>query len=222
MTTPVQDPARVARRRREHERQAVVFGVLVAFIVVVALGALAIYTGALTAPFARPFTSDDQATTTEPAPCLPAVEDQPDGALPLPYDQVKVRIINASGMSGLAGANQKVLAPRGFDVLGTGNYDSTYDASLDSGSTLPANELRFGPQGVVAAYTLAAQFPDMTLVLDAREDDTVDLLVGEEYERPLDEGDVPLAADQPLTNAEGCAPVDEIEPVPAPTPAPEQ
>jgi hypothetical protein len=222
VNTPVQDPARVARRRREHERQAVVFGVLVAFLLVASLGALAIYTGALTAPFARPFTSSEQETTTEPAPCLPAVDGQPDGALPLPYDQVKVRVFNASGMSGLATANQKVLAGRGFDVLGTGNYNSTYDAELPTGSTLTSNELRFGPKGVVAAYTLAAQFPDMRLVLDDREDATVDLLVGEEYERPLDEADVPLAADQPLTNAKGCEPVDEVEPVPAPTPAEEK
>jgi hypothetical protein len=220
VSNPVQDPARVARRRREHERQAVVFGVLVAFLLVAALGALAIYTGAVTAPFARSFTSDEQKTTSEPAPCLPAVDGQPDGALPLAYGQVQVRIYNASGTSGLAEANRKVLAPRGFDVLGTGNYDSTYDAGLTSKSTLPVNELRFGRAGVVAAYTLAAQFPDMALVLDSREDATVDLLVGKEYERPLDEADVPLAADQPLTNVKGCKPIDEVKPVPAPSPAP--
>lgn len=222
MSTPLQDPARVARRRREHERQAVVFGVLVAFLLVAAVGALAVYTGAISAPFARPFTSGEQETTTEPAPCLPAVEDQPDGALPLSYDQVQVRIFNASGKSGLAGANQKVLAQRGFEILGTGNYDSTYDAGLAAGSTLATNELRFGRDGVVAAYTLAAQFPEVEMVLDDREGATVDLLVGEAYERPLDEADVPLAADQPLTNVADCAPVDEVEPVPAPAPAEEE
>lgn len=213
--SPTQDPARVTRRRREHERQAVVFGVLVAFLVVAGLGAVAVFTGAVEAPFAKPFTTPGTQDERPPAPCLPQVEGQPDGALPIPYDQVQVRIFNASGASGLAGANQTVLSRRGFQVLEIGDY--IVDDTL---KVLPNNELRFGPQGIVAAYTLAAQFPQMALVLDAREDATVDLLVGEEYDKPLDEDAVELAADQPLRNAPDCEPAAEIEPQPAPTPPP--
>ena len=40
-----------------HERQAVVFGLLIAALAVVGLGALAVYTGAIDAPFDRPLSS---------------------------------------------------------------------------------------------------------------------------------------------------------------------
>ncbi|PZR52126.1 LytR family transcriptional regulator [Xylanimonas oleitrophica] len=211
MTSPVQDPARIARRRREHERQAVVFGVLIVLLVMTGLGALAVYTGAIEAPFARDFTSAQEKQAPVTPPCLPAVEGQPDGALPLPYDQVHVRIFNASQFNGVAGANQTVLSRRGFAVEGTANYSVT----------IPENELRFGTQGIVAAYTLAAHYPPMRMVLDTREDASVDLLVGDHYVRPYDEQDVEVSAETPLTNAPGCEPADEIEPSPVPTPAEE-
>ena len=169
MSTPVQDPARVARRRREHERQAVIYGVLVAALLLVGVGALAIYTGAIDAPFAREFTNPravEEQTVTPP--CLPAVEGQPDGALPIASADVHLRIYNASGTPGIAGANRDVLSRRGF----------TIDAIGDHTTVLPRSELRFGTQGIVAAYTLAAHFPRMNMVLDTREDATVDLLVG--------------------------------------------
>lgn len=209
MSTPVQDPARVARRRREHERQAVIFGILVAVLLLVGLGALAIYTGAVEAPFAREFTNphqvDDEVVVP---PCLPAVEGQPDGALPIPHSDVHLRIYNASGTAGVAGANRTVLERRGFSVAGMGDHTTT----------LRHSELRFGTNGIVAAYTLAAHFPRVNLVLDTREDATVDLLVGERYDRPLDEDQVTISADAPLRNAEGCRPADQLEPIPAPSP----
>ena len=42
-----------------HERQAVVFGLLIAALAVVGLGALAVYTGAIDAPFDRPLSSPE-------------------------------------------------------------------------------------------------------------------------------------------------------------------
>lgn len=212
MSTPVQDPARVTRRRREHERQAVIYGVLCAALLLVGLGALAVYTGAIDAPFARGFTNPHEVDDDVTPPCLPAVEGQPDGALPLANADVHVRIYNASGTAGIAGANQQVLERRGFSIDGIGDY----------GSTITRSELRFGSNGIVAAYTLAAHFPSMNLVLDTREDATVDLLVGERYDRPLNEDDVPIAGDTPLRNAQGCKPAAEIDAVPAPpSPSPE-
>ncbi|QAY64193.1 LytR family transcriptional regulator [Xylanimonas allomyrinae] len=215
MTTPVQDPARVARRRREHERQAVVYGVLVALLLLVGLAALAVYSGAIEAPFARGFTSTETPEDAVTPPCLPAVEGQPDGALPLAYSEVHLRILNASNLTGIARAYETVLSGRGFAVDSVGNYTSV----------LTYNELRFGGQGIVAAYTLAAQFPEMRMVLDAREDATIDLLVGKKYEKPLNEDYVTIAADTPLTNAPGCKPAENLTPRPAPTPtapAPEE
>lgn len=203
MTTPGYDQARVERRRREHERQAVVFGVLIAFLAVCGIFALAVYSGAISSPFNRPFTTVGvSAQKTYPVPCLPAVEGQPDGALPIAYTEIEVRLLNASEESGLAGAHETVLAERGFAILEKGNVPLM----------LQESEIRFGVSGVVQAYTLAAHFPTMRLVLDDRAGAAIDLLIGEDFDPPLDVGSVDVAADQPLRNAEGCVPIDSIEP----------
>ena len=204
MTSPAQDPARVERRRRKHERQAVVFGLLVAFLAVASLAALAVYTGAVTAPIDEPIqTPGAEAAEPAPVPCLPKVKGEPDGALPVPYPQVKLRVLNASDTPGLAAAHRDVLLERGFDVVLTGNLDHHIDRS----------ELRFGTKAIPHAYTVAAQFPEMAMVLDDRKGRTIDLLVGIEYVKPLDEEEVSIIADQPLKNRAGCLPADEVTPV---------
>ena len=203
MTSPGYDQARVERRRREHERQAVVFGVLIAFLAVCGIFALAVYSGAISSPFNRPFTTVGAAEQkTYPVPCLPAVKGQPDGALPATYSDVQIRLLNASEEIGLASAHETVLADRGFSIISKGNVPVQ----------LQESEIRFGRKGIVQAYTLAAQFPEIRLVLDDRRDRKIDLLIGEEFEAPLDVEDVEVTADQPLRNAEDCVPSGDIEP----------
>lgn len=197
------DEARAARRRHEHERQAVVFGVIIAFLAVCGVFAAAMFTGSLVGPFQREFTVVGVSQQEEvPAPCLPEVEGQPDGALPWLYSDVKVNPLNASESQGVATAFETVLVERGFTVLDTG----------DAPVKLENSELRFGRKGIVPAYTLAAQFPSIRLVMDDRTGETVDLLVGQEFDKPLDVDDVDVAADEPLTNVDGCVPASEITP----------
>ncbi|MDR2722856.1 MAG: LytR C-terminal domain-containing protein [Cellulomonadaceae bacterium] len=210
MATPVQDPIRLERRRREHERQQVLFSILIVLLVVATIFAVAIYTGAIEAPFDRAFTASEEETVIPP--CLPGIDGSDDGPPPLPYDQVNINIFNGSGHSGVAAANRSVLTQRGFTVGEIGDFTAV----------IPFSELRFGANGIVAAYTLAAQFPEMRLRLDTREDATVDLIVGERYTRPLDEEDVPLASNEPLHNLPNCQPAESLTPVPAPVPADEE
>lgn len=203
MTSPAQEPARSARRRREHERQAVVFGLLITALLVAAVGALAAYTGALHTPFSRPIYTP-AAAAPQPEPCLPPVDGQPDGALPVAYDDIRVRVFNASETIGIASANAEVLAERGFDVVSTGNMSNTMEAT----------QLRFGVKGITRAYTLAAQYPDLRLVLDDRTGDVVDMLIGDHNSPPLQEDQVLLTADTPMQDVQGCLPADEITPIP--------
>ncbi|MGW8565054.1 LytR C-terminal domain-containing protein [Isoptericola sp. NPDC055881] len=203
MTSPAPDPARETRRRREHERQAVVFGLIIVFLLVAALAAAAMYSGAFSSPFSRPIYTP-VAEAPQPEPCLPQVKGQPDGALPVPYSKVKVRVYNAAdGSEPLAGANADALTERGFDVVTSGNWLAKLDQS----------EVRFGTKGITRAYTLAAQYPDVRLVLDDRKGQTIDLLVGEQYSPPLSEDRVLLTADTPMQDVEGCVPAAEITPI---------
>ena len=198
---------RALRRRHKHERQAVVFGLLLAGLAVAALGAVAIFTGGIEAPFSRPFTTraPDPTEAVAPPPC------PPEGTLPVAYSGVQVTVLNATNRSGLAAQTGEALTARGFAVIGTGNSPSSVPG---------AARISFGAAGVAAAYTLAAHLDGELLVLDARPDGTVDLALGEEFASLLDPAVIPLDPNAPLVGQEGCVPLDQAQTAVAPAPAP--
>lgn len=205
------DPARSVRRRRMHERQAVVFGLLIAALAVVGLGALAIYTGAVDAPFSRPFSSpevvDDLADVD--VPCLP------DDTMPVASGKVHVTVLNASGRDEpLAGLNADMLAERGFAIDDTGNApDLDGDGEPDA---VAQTQIHFGPKGLAQAYTLAAHYPEPGLVLDERENGRVTLYIGDDFDGMLDRELVGIDADVPLESRDGCVPLEDVTPRPLP------
>ncbi len=212
MTAPPDlDRERVLRRRHKHGRQAVGFGLLIAALAVGGLGAVAVFTGGIDAPFSRPFTTRAPEATAapKPPPC------PPDGTLPVAYGAIQVTVLNATTRSGLAGQTAQALTARGFVVAGTGNSPSPVSGVA---------RISFGAAGVGAAYTLAAHVEGAALVLDARADATVDLVVGNEFASLLDPGVIPLDPATPLAGREGCIPLEEavaaIAPPPAATPTP--
>jgi len=204
--------ARALRKRHQRERQAVVFGSLVAGLGVLGLGAAAIYTDVLPAPFLnRPFstpTPADNAWVLPPAPC------PPEETLPIAVSNVTVNVLNSSTRAGMAGTTATDLEERGFVVAGTGNAD-------DPKTPLPS-EIHFGEAGIAAAYTLAAQLADPVLVLDTREDETVDLLLGDTFPGLIDAASVALDPGSPLIGVAGCVAIEDAvkDAVPGPTPTP--
>jgi len=206
MSVQMIDRERLLRRRREHTRQIVIFGLLGTILASVFVVALLVFGGVIQAPFDRQFSSGRDAAEEITPPCLPAVPGEIDGPLPIAYNEIELRIFNASGVGGVATANQTVLGRRGFVINTLGDWETVE----------PINQLRFGREGIVAAYTVAAHFPTMQMVLDDRPDSSVDLVVGENYDEPLPVSEVPLAADQPLLNIRGCQPAYELTPAPAP------
>ncbi|MCL1800844.1 MAG: LytR family transcriptional regulator, partial [Promicromonosporaceae bacterium] len=81
MSNPAVDRARLLRRRREHSRQIVLFGILGTALAVVFTLALLIFGGVIDAPFDRGFSSPPRAAEELAAPCLPTVLGPPAGAL---------------------------------------------------------------------------------------------------------------------------------------------
>ncbi|GEK20465.1 LytR C-terminal domain-containing protein [Cellulomonas xylanilytica] len=192
-----QDRARQLRRRHMHERQAVIFGVLLAVLALAGLGAAAMFTGSLNLPvFARDFKAVPSPTASQdPFPCPPA------GALPIAANQISVKVFNATTRVGLAGATAASLVERGFAVPSAENAAATYDGTA---------RIIFGVPGAVQAYTLAAHIDGAVFVLDPRADASVDLALGAEFAelKPLDT--VALDPAVPLAAPPGCTPFDEV------------
>ncbi|MDQ2624686.1 MAG: LytR C-terminal domain-containing protein [Actinomycetota bacterium] len=207
MTT---DPAAIAarkrklRRRHKRERQAVIFGGVLAGLAALGLGAAAVWTGSMDSPIEREWTtvSESPSDPVIAVPCVPA------DTLPVAYGDVAVNVFNATSKAGLAGSVADLLGQRGFEIASTDNFPIKLRG---------VGRIGFGAQGVAAAYTLYAHVPGVALVYDARTDATVDLAVGSGYTQLEDLDLVPLAADEPLKPMNGCVPLAEAEPQPAPT-----
>ncbi|MBU4215361.1 MAG: LytR family transcriptional regulator, partial [Actinobacteria bacterium] len=92
------DRERAQRRRAMHERQTVVFGVILAVMAVAGVLGAAVFTGTTKLPlFSRGFSSPTPQSTAVALPCLP------DGTLPVAASQITVNVFNGAGRSGLAG-----------------------------------------------------------------------------------------------------------------------
>lgn len=171
---------------------------LIAGLAVVALGAFAVFTEAIPAPFARGFTtaSPTLGPASAPPPC------PPEGTLPVAYQNIPVNVLNATRRGGLATDTATALATRGFVIASTGNATT---------SVTGVARISFGAAGVGSAYTLAAQIEGTTLVLDARADTTVDLILGTEFAALLDPATILLDPAVPLIGMDGCVPLSEAE-----------
>ena len=213
MTEP--DRARALRRRHIHERQAVIFGVLLAILAVAGVSAAAIYTGNLNVPFfARGFSSKPTPTATrQPAPC------PPQGALPVAANSIKVNVYNGANRAGLAASAAVALTQRSFTVGVTANATTQFVGSV---------QISFGVAGVAQAYTVAAHFKNPVLLLIARadpKDTSVDVTLGSDFDALVPPDQVALDPATPLVGQPGCVPVEQLaalasaKPKPAATPS---
>lgn len=107
-------------------------------------------------------TADDPAATTAaPVPGLTA-------------EDVVVNVFNSTGTSGLAGRAGDALRSRGFTVDGVGNSGAEIEG---------AGQLVYGAAGAEGAQLLADALPvELEMVQDDREDESVDLILGDAWE----------------------------------------
>lgn len=102
---------------------------------------------------------------------------------PAALNDTRVRVLNANGQSGQAGAVAAQLAELGFQAAGTdavGN-DTIYGQSLEC-----HGQIRYGQAGQETARALSLAAPCMQFVSDARDDDSVDLVLGTIFSRLSD------------------------------------
>lgn len=201
-TTP--EAARRLRRKRKRERQAVIFTTLVTGLLFLAVMAAAVLSGHIASPFDREFSRqpDDYVDVIEPCPSDPS-------RLPVATTDIHVRVLNASGRTGLAGRTAEFLEERSFNILMTGDHESQRVPSI-----------HFGIEGLDAAITLRAHAPDAVLIVDERSGTSVDLILGSQFEGLIPQEDVALDPRQPLPSPEGCRPISEITAAEAPSGVP--
>ena len=181
---------RVIRRRHLLERQAVIFGGLIATLLALLLIGLAVWFGAVPAPVSVPFATPppDDAAVAPPCP--------PSDARPVAYGEITINVYNGTTRGGLAAATAGELSNRGLKIGARANDPYGRYA----GATL----IRAGAAGLAQAYTVAAIFPDAVVQLDVREDASVDVTLGGDYVAMRPPQEAELDPGQPLTAPAGC------------------
>lgn len=102
---------------------------------------------------------------------------------PVPPDAVKVTVLNGSGQRGRATLVDTILVDDlGFTRANLPADDPLYPSPNFLGCE---SQIRYGALGAAAGRTLSLVMPCAELVLDQREDDTVDLAIGTKFEQLL-------------------------------------
>ena len=92
---------------------------------------------------------------------------------------------------------------REFNPQTPGNYTKKVDRTM----------IVFGKNGVNQAYTVASNFTDAMLVMDDRQDQLIDVIVGATFDNLQDTKKVP-AAGKAITGIQGCVAVDKMTDLP--------
>jgi hypothetical protein len=123
----------------------------------------------------------------------------------VPPDSVAVDVLNGTGTTGLAGTVADLMRAEGFAVGAVGNEPGTVNETV----------VRYGPDALEPARTVAAAVPGAVLVPSDSIGDTVQLVVGPGYSTvvPVTMGSVTPAPDVPAADVTEPAPA---EPEPAP------
>ncbi len=191
-----EDEARYQARRREElkrvrrvRRQAISFTVLVLLVLGAGVGAAGLAQGWWEWPFA------DESTAAD----APSVCGEPTPVAALPSNTTVV-VLNATDVRGLANAVADALTLRGFTVSSISNED-------DAIEVVESAQVRHGPESLLQAKAVAAQFVSAVLVDDGREGRIVEVSIGQGYRRMADEETAAAAmAPVPGPSAPGCVP----------------
>jgi hypothetical protein len=186
------------RKRRLVARQIAVFGALAGMLAVAGVGSYRMFTGESEPIFSAPFTSPSPPDLDfGPVPCPAA------GATYPSPSRVTINALNSTNFAGAAGSAGHSMESRGFQLGDVADTPMEF-----AGSIL----VRAGALGIDNAYAVLAHTPDNAiLAFDPREDDSVDVVVGLEYDglRPAEE--VAVASGQAILPPAGCVAVAEIE-----------
>ncbi|WP_147915823.1 LytR C-terminal domain-containing protein [Ruania zhangjianzhongii] len=184
--------ARAARRRHLQQRQTVIFGTLIAVMLVGGLAAGAIWTGILPSPFTVAINSPEPTDAGASMPC------PPENATFVPLSEISANVLNGTDRQGLAATAATALTEQGIAVGNQANAESRF-----------AGEARIiaGPQGLPAAFTAAQLFADATIEVDSRSGETIDVVIGAEFEDLRADDEIAIDPEAPIPAAAECTPL---------------
>ena len=178
---------RLRRTRRLRATQLAIFSILAVALVVIGVYAV----GELREPVEDPGVIAEKSFGPEP---VELTCPEP-GAVPLPPGEVAVTVLNGTSRSGLAGDVTEQLGERGYGVASPANTRQ---------ATGPATIVH-GPEGYLAARSVAAQIKEAQLRLDeGLEGTAVTVLIGDGFSGLQDETAAAAALEEPVETPEGC------------------
>lgn len=191
---------RAARKEYIRRRQKTVFSIVGAVMVVAMVVSLLFFfhVGGL----GNVKSAAVQPNYGQQAPC-PIREADGNKAKYVENRNITLRVLNGTKFSGFAKAVSDALQNREFNPQTPGNYTKKVDRTM----------IVFGKNGVNHAYTVASNFTDAMLVMDDRQDQLIDVIVGATFDNLQDTKKVP-AAGKAITGIQGCVAVDKMTDLP--------
>ena len=117
---------------------------------------------------------------------------------------ITLRVLNGTKFSGFAKAVSDALQNREFNPQTPDNYTKKVDRTM----------IVFGKNGVNQAYTVASNFTDAMLVMDDRQDQLIDVIVGARSTICRMRRRFPPQARR-ITGIQGCVAVDKMTDLPS-------
>lgn len=184
--------ARAARRRHLQQRQTVIFGTLIAVMLVGGLAAGAVWTGILPSPFTVAIKSPEPTDAGATMPC------PPEDATFVPLSEISANVLNGTDRGGLAATAATALTEHGVAIGNQANAETRF-----------AGEARIiaGPQGLPAAFTAAELFSEAVIEVDSRNGETIDIVLGAEFEELRADEEIAIDPDAPIPAAAECTPL---------------
>ncbi|MCI7552127.1 MAG: LytR C-terminal domain-containing protein [Actinomycetaceae bacterium] len=154
--------ARTAYQHKLHQRQTVVFGSIGAVLAALLVICTFLWISGIPFPFNKEYSQDPRSLTI--APCPP-------GDTALDPATITARVYNGGLIEGLAGQVGEKLNGAGVEVADTTNWGGD--------DVIEAVRIYTGKDGVQAAYTLRAYFPDASVIYDSSNTSkVVDVVLG--------------------------------------------
>ncbi|WP_022918327.1 LytR C-terminal domain-containing protein [Ruania albidiflava] len=189
--------ARAARRRHLQQRQTVIFGTLIAAMLVVGLASGAMWVGILPSPFSVPINSPEPTASEATVPC------PPEDATFVALEDITVNVLNGTSRVGLAASTSDALTNHGVTVAEQSNSEAPYAGTV---------EIVTGADGLPAAFTIAELFDNATIQTDSRGGATLDVVLGANFEALRSSDEISIDPEAPIPAATDCTPLSTASP----------